>query len=466
MAKNETLQDQLKRIPSVHKLLDTEMAKGLMDAFSWGKVLDSVREFLDELREDITAGARKAETFSPETFFRRVRSHLEVGRRRNLRRVINATGIVLHTNLGRAPLAEAAIDAVAEAAGYSNLELDLAGGKRGSRYAHVEGLLCRLTGAEAALAVNNNAAAVTLALSSFARDGEVVLSRGELVEIGGSFRIPEVIAHSGARLVEVGATNKTHIADYERAIGAATRVLMKVHPSNYRIVGFTGAPTRKSLVELAREHGLMVIEDLGSGALVDLTGYGLPYETTAMEVLEAGVDVLTFSGDKLLGGPQAGILLGKARYIDRMKKNQLLRALRIDKLSLAALEATLRLYEEPERLAEALPLLRMLTQDAEALQARARRVCAELAGLQGVTLEIEDGCGYAGGGALPDASIPTKLVAVRSERHAPDALAAALRAEEVPLIGRIADDAFVMDMRTVADAEVAVVVENLRRALA
>ena len=459
--------DKLKRLPQVQKLLESDIAHALVESFSRNRVVHGVRAHLEELRTEILAGYPHDEGFSVERFFRRVRVRLEKGEVRNLRRVVNATGIVLHTNLGRTPLAPQALDAVNEAArGYSNLEYDVSQGVRGSRYAHVENLLCTLTGAEAALVVNNNAAAVILSLAALGENGEVIVSRGELVEIGGSFRIPDVIARSGARMIEVGATNKTRLADYDEAITENTRVLLKVHPSNFKIVGFTEAVSRADLVHLASKHKILVVEDLGSGTLVDLTQYGLPEEPTPQDVLNNGVDIVTFSGDKLLGGPQAGILVGKAACIERMKKNPLLRALRIDKLSLAALEATLCLYEDEETLAETLPILHLLTQDEAQLTAKAERLLDALEKMNGLTVTVVDGHGYAGGGSLPDAQIPTKLVTVCHVEQSEDSLAVTLRTLDTPIIGRISDDAFVMDMRTLFDEDLLTIIAAFKQVCA
>ena len=341
--------------------------------------------------------------------------------------------------------------------GYSNLEYDLDQGRRGSRLSHVEGLLCELTGAEAALAVNNNAAAVMLVLNTLAREKEVGVSRGEMVEIGGSFRIPEVIARSGARLVEIGTTNKTHAADYERAITDETRVLMKVHPSNYRVVGFTDAVPREQVVAIARERNLAAVEDLGSGTLLDLSRYGLPAEPTVQQAVAAGLDAVTFSGDKLLGGPQAGIVVGKKDAVQAMKKNPFIRALRIDKLSLAALDATLRLYRNPDRLVERLPLLRMLTAPSEILERRARTLAELLNKVPGITAEIEHSHGYSGGGSLPDEAIPTSVVAIRHESLRPDFMVERLRRGDPPVVARIENDRVVFDVRTLTDEEVGIV---------
>jgi L-seryl-tRNA(Ser) seleniumtransferase len=448
--------------------METPCARALVGEFSRDAVLRAVRGGLEDVRKRLLDGdGAGALPFGIEPFFDDVRARLGRERQRSLRRVINATGIVVHTNLGRAPLAAAALEAVAEvAAGYSNLELDLASGGRGSRYRAVDGLLCRVTGAEAALAVNNNAAAVLLALGALARGGEVVVSRGELVEIGGSFRMPDIIAQSGARLVEVGTTNRTRPADYERAITAETRVLLKVHPSNYRVVGFTATVTTGELAALGRAHGLPVMEDLGSGALVDLRRYGLPHEPTAREVLAAGADVVTFSGDKLLGGPQAGMVLGRREIVERLKGHPLLRAVRIDRLSLAALEATLRLYLDEGRLAESLPVLRMLAQGARELEARAERLRASLERLGGLDVRLDEGIGYAGGGSLPEEGIPSRLVTVRAAGLGADALARRLRAHRPAVVGRIAAGRFVMDVRTLADGDVMDVAAAFRAMLA
>lgn len=463
---NEIQADQLRLLPKVQLLLETEEACTLIGAFSRQGVLVAIRGCLDAMREAILNGKTESFTFSADTFFGELRATLEGERRRSLRRVINGTGIVIHTNLGRAPLAKEAVEALVEtASAYSNLELDLETGNRGSRYSHVDSLLCRLTGAEAAVVVNNNAAAVTLALGTLAKDGEVVVSRGELIEIGGSFRIPEVIVQSGARLVEVGATNRTRIADYEGAITDDARLLMKVHPSNYRIVGFTGSASREELVALGREYGLAVVEDLGSGTLVDLTQYGLPHEDTVQEVLDAGVDLVTFSGDKLLGGPQAGIVLGRKSYVERMKLNPLIRAFRIDKLSLAALEATLRLYLDPERLTETLPLLNQLSQGEKELKRKAARLQRALKKNPGLVVRIEDGLSYSGGGSLPGEGIPTKLVNVQASGMTANRLSEALRGNDPPVVGRVADDCVVLDLRTVTDEEIPEIVEAFKRIL-
>jgi L-seryl-tRNA(Ser) seleniumtransferase len=390
---------------------------------------------------------------------------LDAARRPVLGRVINATGIVLHTNLGRAPLAAAAVAAVAEVAGsYSNLEFDLTTGERGSRTQGVEPLLRQITGAESALAVNNNAAAVLLALSGLAGGGEVVVSRGELVEIGGGFRIPDVIQQGGARLVEVGTTNKTRIADYAGAITPATRVLLKVHQSNFRVSGFTEETKLPELAALAQARGLLVVHDLGSGTLVDLAGYGLPPEMTVQASIAAGVDVVAFSGDKLLGGPQSGLLAGRAAAIDRLRRHPLLRALRLDKLTLAALEATLRLHCHGTP--NAVPVLRKMSQAPAELRARAERLVHKLGPLAaGWCCAIVPTTGFAGGGTLPDAGIPSIGLSLRSEHCEPERLKSLLRAGDPPVVGRIADGVVLLDMLTVDDDELAPLANTMRAAM-
>lgn len=456
----------LRQLPSVDALLRTESARALIERFSRVAVADGVRQQLQQVRQQLLAGSKNPPPFSHGSFFDEIARQLQVQWQNNLRRVINATGIVIHTNLGRAPLAAVALEAIKEVAlGYSNLEFDVNSGQRGSRYAHVEQLTTQLTGAQAMLVVNNNAGAILLALSTLAKGAEVVISRGELVEIGGSFRIPDVIAQSGARLLEVGTTNKTRLADYEAAITPQTRVILKVHPSNYRITGFTSAVAATELVALARQHHILVVEDLGSGALVDLSRFGLPFEPLVTDSLAAGVDLVTFSGDKLLGGPQAGILLGQRGSIDSMKKNPLLRALRIDKLSLAALEATLRLYLNPERLSQSLPVLKTLAQDEEHLSEKAARLQRSLSEIAGLEVLIEAGVGYAGGGSLPGLTLPTKLVLTRPKSVSVTQLAQHLRRRRLPIVGRIADDRFIMDVRTIAEDDISEIETAFHEAL-
>jgi L-seryl-tRNA(Ser) seleniumtransferase len=374
-----------------------------------------------------------------------------------LRSVINATGVVLHTNLGRAFLAEAAIASIAAAArGAVNLEYDLFSGGRGDRDDLIEAELCTLTGAEAATVVNNNAAAVLLALNTLAEGREVIVSRGELIEIGGSFRIPDVMARSGARLREVGTTNRTHPHDYVRAIGPDTAILLKVHPSNYRVIGFTAAVGLKELAEMARAHNLVVMEDLGAGALVDMSEWGLPREPIVAESIAAGAAVVTFSGDKLLGGPQAGIAVGRHELIERMKHNPLKRALRCDKLTLAALAATLRLYLRSPDLTTELPTLRILTRsiaELEEIAVRARDIVARRLG-GGFSIGIVESSAQIGSGALPAELIPSRALRITHTHFGPDKIAAAFRNARPPVIGRIVKDAFQLDLRAIEDPDV------------
>jgi L-seryl-tRNA(Ser) seleniumtransferase len=387
----------------------------------------AARAVLERAREEIRAGS------DPGDLRERLREELVRVRRPALRRVLNATGVLVHTNLGRAPLADAALDRVRDAAGYSNLELDLSSGSRGSRQDHLPPLLRRLTGAEAAIVVNNNAAAILLALAALAEGREVVVSRGELIEIGDGFRIPEVLASSGARLVEVGTTNRTRAADYERAIGPDTALLLRVHPSNFRISGFTERPAVHELARIAQRFGLVLVDDLGSGALVDVEG-----EPTPAEAIAAGADLVCFSGDKLLGGPQAGIVAGRADLVERLRRHPLHRALRPDKLTLAALEGTLALYlDRPGEI----PVLRMLREPVASVRARAERLAAAVGGT------VEETVARAGGGALPLAELPSAACAVEEE------LAAALRGHEPPVVAVVRDGRTLLDCRTLTDAE-------------
>jgi L-seryl-tRNA(Ser) seleniumtransferase len=377
-------------------------------------------------------------------------AELASAREPRLRRVLNATGVIVHTNLGRAPLADTALERVAAVArGYSNLEYDLSTGARGSRQDHCVDILRRLTGAEAALVVNNNAGAVLLALAALAEGREVVVSRGELIEIGDGFRIPEVLARSGARLVEIGTTNRTRVSDYERAIGADTALLLRVHQSNFRVVGFAEQPQTRELARVAREHGLPLVDDLGSGSLLDLPG-----EPTAREALAAGADLVCFSGDKLLGGPQAGIVVGRAELVERLRRHPLQRALRVDKLTLAALEGTLALYLDPQRALVDVPVLRALHEPVESVRARATR----LAGLVGGT--VEETVARVGGGALPLAELPSLACAVEEE------LAEPLRRGDPPVVGIVRDGRCLLDCRTLTDGEADEVADAVARARA
>jgi L-seryl-tRNA(Ser) seleniumtransferase len=376
--------------------------------------------------------------------------------------------VVIHTNLGRAPLHPSAIEHLIEVSKtYSNLEYDLDRGERGSRYAHVEEILCRLSGAESALVVNNNAGAVLLVLNTLAEGKEVIVSRGELVEIGGAFRIPDVMKRSGALLREVGTTNRTHFNDYQKAIGPHTALLLKVHTSNFRVMGFTSEVSLKDLVQLGREHQLPVVDDLGSGCLIDLTQYGLEKEPTVQETIKTGVDAVTISGDKLLGGPQAGIIFGKKKFLDLFKINPLTRALRIDKLTLAALESTLLLYLDEKRAMEEIPTLRMLSLDTGRLKRRGKRLLKRLSGMTNkkMTFTLKEDVSQVGGGALPLQELPTVVVAIKPLDVSLNSLEVNLRKADPPIISRISKEELILDMRTISDEEIPLLAAGIEKAL-
>lgn len=456
----------LREIPSVDQLLKNEAFLSLQDV-PRSLVVDTVRERLAVLRQQILNG--DMESLDVNRVIGDCLERIQAKMAGSLRRVINATGVVLHTNLGRAVLGREACQAVTTlAAGYSNLEFDLESGSRGLRYTHTDALLRALTGAEASLVVNNNAAAVLLVLNTLARGREVVVSRGELVEIGGGFRIPEVLESSGARLVEVGTTNKTRLRDYEKAINTETAALLKVHTSNFRIVGFSESVSLEELRPLAQAYNLPLIEDLGSGCLVALNLEGMADEPTVRHSIEAGADVVTFSGDKLLGGPQAGIIVGRREYIAQMETNPLTRAFRVDKLTLTALEATLRQYLDPEKAVRTIPVLAMLTRSAGELQRMAEELLVKLAHLEGKTavIMIRDDTSFVGGGALPGVGLPTKVVSILPLKITAAELALRLRRGEVPVVGRIQNDCLLLDLRTVLENELDELAGAVRRVLA
>jgi L-seryl-tRNA(Ser) seleniumtransferase len=422
---------RLRDLPSVD-----ELARAVGDPLA----VDAARTVLARAREEIKAG------FDPGDLGARVEAEIEVLRAPRLRRTLNATGVVVHTNLGRAPMADEALERIREVGrGYSNLEYDVTAGSRGSRQDHVAGVLRRLTGAEAALVVNNNAAAVLLALAALADGREVIVSRGELIEIGDGFRIPDVLGRSGARLVEVGTTNRTRAADYEAAVGPETALLLRVHQSNFRVVGFTELPTVAELARVAKRHGVPLVDDLGSGVLVDVAD-----EPSVQESLAAGADLLCFSGDKLLGGPQAGIVVGRADLVERLRRHPLQRALRADKLTLAALEGTLGLYLDPERALREVPVLRMVLEPASSVRARAERL-AEL-----VDGTVEETVGRVGGGALPLTELPSFACAVE------ESLVVPLRSGEPPVVGVVRDGRLLLDCRTLSDTDVDDVAKAVR----
>ena len=438
-------------IPRVDELLDRGELKA--SVLSPALLRESVREELDALRGEVRGGRSSL----PETdeLCAHILARAEEKQMPSLRTVINATGVTLHTNLGRACLSERAANAAAEAAyAYSTLEYDAARGCRGSRHSHVESLLCRLTGAEAAMAVNNNAAAVLLILSALACGGEVIVSRGELVEIGGSFRIPEIVTQCGCTLREVGATNKTHLRDYEAAVSEQTRAILKVHTSNYRIVGFTESVPREALAALARERGLPLIEDLGSGALVELEQYGIHGEPTVQRSLRAGVDVASFSGDKLLGGPQAGLIVGKREYIERIKKHPLARALRLDKMTLAALHATLSAYLDAEIAVREIPTLAMLSASEDELHAKALRLQKALADT-GVSSQLVWTGDAVGGGSAPAQELTGWAVAIEPGRLSVDELEEKLRLRAKPIVARIHRRQYLLCVRTIREEDFA-----------
>jgi L-seryl-tRNA(Ser) seleniumtransferase len=435
------------RLPSVDKLLAHQEAQTLIAAFGHALTVDALRESLDDARVAIRAGSDAPEADAlVETAGRKLREWTMP----RPHPVINATGVIIHTNLGRAPLSATALEAMRNVSqGYSDLEYDLASGERGQRMSAVEDLLCRVTGAESALVVNNNAGAILLALCAHAAGRQVVISRGQLIEIGGGFRIPEVLMQSGAKLVEVGTTNRTHRRDYESAISENTAAILRAHSSNFRVVGFTAEVSLAEMVEIGRPRGVPVIDDLGSGSLLDTAAYGLVHEPMPQESLAAGAALVCFSGDKLLGGPQAGIAIGEKKYVEPLKRHPLTRALRADKLCLAALSATLTLYLKREAERE-IPVWRMISMPPDEIGKRARSWARKLK-QAGVETEVIEGRSTVGGGSLPGETLPTWLVAVKCD--SPDALAERLRIGGPPVVARIEDGRLVLDPRTVATGE-------------
>ncbi|HJQ53834.1 MAG TPA: L-seryl-tRNA(Sec) selenium transferase [Gemmatimonadaceae bacterium] len=430
-------------LPSVSALLETAGVKSLLARHPRAVVVEAVRSTVDSARSSGAARHSEAEWLASIT------QALLEATRPSLRRVINASGVILHTNLGRAPLADAAVRAIEHVAGgYSNLEYDIETGARGSRYSHCVGLLRQLTGAEDALVVNNCAAALVLSLNALAQRKEVLVSRGELVEIGGSFRIPEIMARSGVKLVEVGTTNRTHDDDYRRAITPKTGAIVKVHRSNFAIEGFTSQVSVERLAFIAAEHGLPVIDDLGSGLMLSLDQYGLSGEPSAAASIASGATIITMSGDKLLGGPQAGIILGKSAAVAKLRKNPLARAMRVDKLTLSALEATLRLYLEPERALREIPVLAMLTENVSQIESRAHAV-VKILEARGVRAEVVASEASVGGGAFPTATIPSAAVALADAARQEESL----RRGDPAVIGRITDGQLLLDLRSVLPRE-------------
>ena len=445
--------NSLRDLPSVDRLINHPRSTALLTRYNRDYVTQKCRAVLDQLRANIRQG--NSQLLNDDAILDQVEAEIELESRPGHIRVVNATGTILHTNLGRALLSQAAIDAMVAVAGTPvNLEYDLAAGKRGKREETLQQLLVDLTGAEAATVVNNNAAAVLLGLNSLAQGKEVIVSRGELIEIGGAFRIPEIMAKSGAILREVGATNRTHPADYEDAINENTALLLKVHTSNYKVVGFTAEVTLEQMVAIGRKHHLPVMEDLGSGALIDLSKYGLAKEPLVGERITAGADIVTFSGDKILGGPQAGLMVGKKDLIGKMNKNHLQRALRCGKLTLAALEATLRRYRQSPNIVEEIPTLRAFTRSVDEVRAMGQSVLRKLESALGNSyqLSLEYSTSQIGSGALPTEELPTVVITIAHPKRSANAIAKQFRQCNPPIIGRVQDDKFLLDLRTTFDA--------------
>jgi L-seryl-tRNA(Ser) seleniumtransferase len=457
-----------RQLPAVHEVLADPALEGALKNHGRGTVVDAVRAELARVRTVLREEAALNGAATASAIATRVERTLTQALQPRLRPVVNATGILLHTNLGRAPLAEAAAQAAYEAArGYLNLELSLETGKRSSRQDCVREWLCRLTGAESATVVNNNAAATILSLRAIARGKEVILSRGQMVEIGGSFRIPEILAASGAILHEVGTTNITRLGDYEQAIGPNTGAILRIHPSNYRIHGFTKSVSLVELVELGKRHHIPVIDDVGSGSLVDLAPLGLTDEPMLSVSIATGADLVLASGDKLLGGPQAGILLGRKEVIQKLEKDPLMRAFRLDKMTLAALEATLRLYLAGDSPLQSIPVLRMLTTDVAELEQRARELAERLRALPGLAaVEAEPSTAYAGGGSFPDQALPSWHVKVKAKELSETELARRLRTGAPAVLGHVREGRVCLDLRTILSGQEAALVEAARTALA
>lgn len=459
-AKAAPKNEALRAIPSVDSLLRTKTGKGLEPVIGTDRLTVLARQVTESLRAEISDGSaseygrqKHSRALLLEEAERRLTSLYQQDNASRLGRLINATGVVLHTNLGRASLSKAARSAIQEASGYCNLEYDVTTGMRGRRGARAEQLISQLTGAESGLIVNNCAAAALLVLTTFAKDGEAIVSRGELVEIGGDFRVPEVMAQSGTNMIEVGTTNRTKLSDYAKAISGRTRLLMRVHTSNYRIVGFTKAPAANELADLAHEHQLILYEDAGSGALIDVTGYRIADEPVIADSVAAGADIVSFSGDKLLGGPQAGFLVGRSPVIDRLRRHPLYRALRVDKLRLAAIEATLEAYAR-NIAAREVPALAAISCSKDEIRKRATAFVNRLDQARGILrLEILEGSSAVGGGAAPTAELPTALISITHPDKTANQIEAQLRGSTPPVIARIENDRVVLDLRTVADSE-------------
>lgn len=456
-------QELYRNIPKIDDLLLQEAVIKAIEDNSRNMVLNACREVLDTIRKEI--GALKDDNYdlSMPYIISRIMEAVDNKNAYRLRQVINGTGVVVHTNLGRSSLAKSLSEHLVHVSmNYSTLEFDIHNGKRGSRYSHIEDLLCELTGAEAAMVVNNNAAAVMLVLSTLAKDKEVIVSRGQLVEIGGSFRIPEVMKLSGAKLVEVGATNKTHLRDYSAAITEETGLLLKVHTSNFKVLGFTQEVPSKDLCTLAHGLDLPVYDDLGSGMLIDLSKYGLMKEPTVQECISDGIDVVSFSGDKMLGGPQAGIIVGKKKYIEQMKKNQLTRALRVDKMTLAALEGTLKFYRDEMTALKEVPTLHMLTKPYQEISEEASIFTTKLGITDKISYKLSDDYSEVGGGSMPLEKLLTKVLVFTHASIKAQEVIKFLRDYEMPIIGRIKEEEILLDFRTITLDEQDIVLEALK----
>ena len=454
--------EALRRIPAIEQLLSSDPFLRMQEGYSRDLITEALRIVTAEIRGKILDGNEIGELPDEAAYAALVRAELESLTAPALRPIVNATGTITHTNLGRSLLSASASESLAQAAAnYVNLEYDLNTGERGHRDRLTEPLLQRLTGCEASTIVNNNAAAVLLALNTLARGKEVIVSRGELIEIGGAFRIPDVMEASGATLREVGTTNRTHLRDYEDAINENTALMLKVHPSNYKVVGFASTPTMEELTELGQQHGIPTMEDLGSGSLIDLTRYGLPYEPVVRERINAGVDVVTFSGDKLLGGSQAGIIVGRLEAIEKIRKNPLMRALRVGKLTIAALEATLRLYLNEHELTQKLPMLQRYTRSTDELRETAEKLANHLRQIFGdsVQVTVEESTAQIGSGSLPVDTLPSLAICLHSPEISAETLAAHFRAQPIPVIGRVQDERLRFDVRTVFETELGWIVE-------
>jgi L-seryl-tRNA(Ser) seleniumtransferase len=454
-----------RQLPPVATVLESPAVKALEPAHGRAAVAEAVRAELDTLRGRLKAGDSPDGALALDAIVARVAARVEAGSAPMLRPAINATGIVLHTNLGRSPIAEVAAKAAYEAArGYLNLELDLETGKRSSRQNPIRDAICPLLGCESATAVNNCAAATVISLRALAAGNEVIVSRGQLVEIGGSFRIPEIMGVSGATLREVGTTNITRIGDYEKAIGPNTALLMRVHHSNYRVSGFTKSATLDELVALGRKHNVPVVDDIGSGAMFDFARFGLPGDPVIGESLATGADLVLFSGDKLLGGPQAGVIVGKKELIQKIEKDPLMRAFRLDKMTLAALETTLRLYRHQVRALQEIPTLRMLGTPAAEIRDRAERVATQLRGIPGLKVDVRDDSAFVGGGSLPDLPLQSAVLAVAADGVSDAVFAERLRGGTPAVMARVQDGRVLFDLRTVFERQEPELVEAIRRA--